>query len=88
LRSGAPSDVERSTRIFVYVATERDVAETVRLQQHATGDGLTLGLREVHPETIVSAQLRLQTFAQRVLGTELHALYAAASEKYRRAGYR
>jgi Fic family protein len=86
--STAPVRADREARVFTYVSTNEDESETVRIEQADTGMGITFGLREVHPETVVSAQHRLRTFTERFLGTELKALYADAERTYRGLGYR
>jgi Fic family protein len=83
-----PTKADREARVFAYVSTNKDESETIRIEQWGTGIGITFGLREVHPETVVSAQHRLRTFTERFLGTELTALYAAAEKVYRGLGYR
>lgn len=83
-----PTPADRHARLFVYTSTDEDVAETVRIQQAETKDGITLALLELHPQTIVSAQHRFRTFAARLLGTELQELFSTAEAAYRGKGYR
>ena len=59
---------------------DKDEAETIRLEDATTSLGITFGLRELHPETIVSAQHRLQTYAERLAGTHLDLLFREAEK--------
>src|SRR2546430_878121 len=42
-----PTPAERRARLFAYTSTDQDVAETVRIEQAETKDGITFALREV-----------------------------------------
>ena len=87
LGSKAPADASLKVPFEILVSTSRDEVETLRIQQYGADDGLTFKLRDVYPELTATAQFRVQTFAERVIGTQLETLLEAAKNSLQRAGY-
>ena len=88
LTSAPPATAMRSPTIIVFVSTDRDEAETIRLEPNPPHVGMTLSLREAYPQLALSAQHRMSALVRRFLGAELTELSRLATAALRDAGYR
>jgi Fic family protein len=85
--SAPPAAASVDSQFTVSVSTAKDEAEAFRLESTPDLDALTFGLRDVYPEIGMAGQQRITAFVDRILGTKLAELEAAATEALHNTGY-
>lgn len=87
MKAAPPAVAEFQDMLQVFVSTGTDTASSILLRAQMTGDEIHFGQDDLVPTLSSATHVRLESFVQRTLGTDLRALLGRSRNAMRQHGY-